>query len=93
MKESELREGKVKIVAVVDRIEGDQEGRRLAVLCLGDGQELIIPFDRLPPGVAEGVALKITITPDVGETEARRSTVQGLRKKLLSTKDQNNADA
>ena len=63
--------------AVIDRIEEDQEGRRLAVLCVDDGQELIIALDKLPPGVEEGASVVITITLDA---KARRAHIQGLPK-------------
>lgn len=67
----------------IDRIDHDQQGNQLAVLILDDGQQLILPLERLPDGVSEGMVLSADLTVDDGETERRRSAVKRVQSRLF----------
>ncbi len=60
--------------AIIDRIEGDK-----AVVILKDGQQLIIPVSKLPPGAGEGAALTISFEADPSEEKRRRERIRKLQ--------------
>jgi hypothetical protein len=62
---------------VVDRYEGDY-----AVLVFDDGQRLLWPREQLPAGAREGVAVTITLTVDLMDTEQRSARLKGLLKDI-----------
>jgi hypothetical protein len=58
---------------VIDRYEGDY-----AVLVFDDRQRLLWPRERLPTWVREGVAVAVTLTVDLMDTEQRSARLKGL---------------
>lgn len=67
--------------ATLDRIEGEVA----MLLVRGDESlRLDVPLALLPPDCKEGDVLEITITRDVGETEAARERVSSLLERLKS---------
>jgi hypothetical protein len=73
--------------ACIDRIEETADGRRLAVLLVGDEEKILdVPLEKLPAGVKEGDWLKVDLKGDElagakvdpQETQQRRNWIQRL---------------
>jgi len=71
--EKEIGRKGVFLRGVVDRYEGDY-----AVLVFDDGQRLLWPREQLPAESRESVAVAVTLTVDLTNTEQRSARLQGL---------------
>lgn len=71
------------IVATVDRIEEGAAGERLAVLVFDDGQQLVVPIERLPDGTRAGSVLRLVFAQDPDEQARRREEIRRLQRRLF----------
>ncbi len=74
-------------VATVDRFELRPGSERVAVLVFDDGQQLVVPAERLPSGCQEGSVIRLQATLDQSETDRRASRVRRLQSRLFYTGD------
>lgn len=65
------------IEAAIDRIEDG-----IAVVAIRGGGELTIDANLLPDGAREGVAIRIHLEVDLERTDALRTTVEDLQRRL-----------
>jgi hypothetical protein len=76
----------VSLTATIDRIEADQDGNALAVLVFEDGQQLVVPFDRLPDDSKAGSVLSIAMTLDQQMTQQRLEQVRSIQSRLFGSR-------
>jgi hypothetical protein len=69
--------------ATIDRIVRDQHGKEQAVLVFDDGQQLVLPADRLPDGAKPQGVLAIDFRIDAEETSRRADQVRRLQQELF----------
>ncbi|MDI3339384.1 MAG: DUF3006 domain-containing protein [Sphaerobacter sp.] len=71
------------LIATVDEIEEGAAGEALAVLVFDDGQQLVVPLERLPDGTREGSVLRVTFRLDRDTERQRRAEVRDLQRRLF----------
>ncbi|MFW5878450.1 MAG: DUF3006 domain-containing protein [Myxococcota bacterium] len=71
----------------IDRLEDD-----VAVVIVGEAEEVLLPRHLLPPGAVEGDWLTLRLTIDARETQERRRSVEERRSRLGSTDDGGDLD-
>jgi hypothetical protein len=72
-----------RILATLDHVETDTNGRALGILVFDDGQQLILPLERLPSGCREGTVLALRFETDESETLDRRETIRDIQSRLF----------
>ena len=72
-----------RLLATIDRIERDEKGRACAVLVFDDGQQLVVPSDRLPKGARPQQVVALSLEIDAEETRRRTDRVRRQQKDLF----------
>lgn len=75
------------LIATVDEIEEGESGERLAVLVFDDGQQLVVPLERLPDGTRDGSVLRVRFRLDRRTERERRDEVRDLQRRLFGPEE------
>ncbi|MBX5443851.1 DUF3006 domain-containing protein [Sphaerobacter sp.] len=75
------------LIATVDEIEEGESGERLAVLVFDDGQQLVVPLERLPDGTRDGSVLRVRFRLDRDTERERRDEVRDLQRRLFGPEE------
>lgn len=75
------------LIATVDEIEENEAGERLAVLVFDDGQQLVVPLDRLPDGTRDGSVLRLRFRLDRRAERRLRDEIRDLQRRLFGPEE------